>query len=411
MSKVVVLGGCGAVGSVAVRTLARTDDFSEVVIADIDAARGQALAAEVDPAKVGFVAVDASDSASIKSAVTGADVVLNCVGPFYKTVKTVLAAVIESGIDYVDICDDVDVTIDILEQLDAPAREAGVSALLGMGASPGATNLLAKFISDTELDETDSIDIFHCHGGEPIEGPGVIGHRFHCMSIDIPMYLDGELRYVKYFGEDGIALRETFDFPGLGPTEIFPYPHPEQVTLPDWVKVRQVTNKGSVIPMDYYKLTGELCRVGMASKESLDVGGTEVQPYDFAVAYLIKERERILAETEFGAQRGCMSVIVKGIKDGVPRELRVHMASSDSGLGEGTGIPAAIGALMMKRGQVTRKGVFPPEAGVDATQFIELAPQFISREPIGADKKAGEGSANIFIESIDADGNVSRLDL
>ena len=134
-----------------------------------------------------------------------------------------------------------------------------------MGASPGATNLLAKYIADTQLDETDSIDIFHCHGGEPIEGPGVIGHRFHCMSIDIPMFLDGQLKYVRYFGEDGMALRQTFDFPVLGPTPIYPYPHPEQVTLPRYLQVRQVTNKGSVLPIEYYQLTSELCRLGLTS--------------------------------------------------------------------------------------------------------------------------------------------------
>ena len=62
-----------------------------------------------------------------------------------------------------------------------------------MGASPGVTNLLGKLIADDFLDETDSIDIFHTHGGEPMEGEGVIGHRFHCMSIEIPMFLDGKL--------------------------------------------------------------------------------------------------------------------------------------------------------------------------------------------------------------------------
>ena len=92
-----------------------------------------------------------------------------------------------------------------------------------MGSSPGATNLLAKFAADHLLDETDAIDIFHAHGGEPIEGEGVIGHRFHCMRIDIPMFLDGELRHVKFFKKDGRALRRTFDFPALG-NDIKVYP-------------------------------------------------------------------------------------------------------------------------------------------------------------------------------------------
>lgn len=174
MSKVVVLGGCGAVGSVAAKTLAARTDFTEVVIGDMNMAKARELAAA--NSKITVVEVDASDAQSIKKAIAGADVVLNCVGPFYRTVQMVLSAVIESGINYVDICDDVDVTLDILA-LDETAKRAGVTAVIGMGASPGATNLLAKYLVETQLEEAETIDIFHCHGGQPIEGAGGIGQR------------------------------------------------------------------------------------------------------------------------------------------------------------------------------------------------------------------------------------------
>jgi saccharopine dehydrogenase (NAD+, L-lysine-forming) len=318
-------------------------------------------------------------------------------------VKTILGAVIEAGVNYVDICDDVDVTLEILG-LDAAAKRAGVTAVIGMGASPGVTNLLAKFLASTLLDTTDSIDIFHCHGGEAIEGPGVIGHRFHCMSIDIPMFIDGKLQYVKYFGEDGIALRQTFNFPVLGEVPLYPYPHPEQITLPRYLKVRQVTNKGSVLPIAYYQLTAELCRLGLASREPIDVNGRPVTPYDFAVAYVIRERDRILRETNFGSVRGCMSVVAKGLKDGQPRELRVHISSQAGGLGEGTGIPAAIGAMLLQQGKVTGKGVLPPEACIDAAEFLALASQFFSRG-------GASGGGDILFESVAADGTVRTMEL
>ncbi|HXQ22793.1 MAG TPA: saccharopine dehydrogenase NADP-binding domain-containing protein [Candidatus Acidoferrales bacterium] len=402
MSKVVVLGGCGAVGSVAVRTLAGQAAFSEVVIGDMNVAKAQELATSIGAGKVAAVEVDAADARSVQHAVAGADVVLNCVGPFYKTVKTILGTVISAGIDYVDICDDVDVTLEILG-LNAAAKNAGVTAVIGMGASPGVTNLLAKYLADTQLDETDSVDIFHCHGGEPIEGAGVIGHRFHCMSIDIPMFLDGALRSVKYFGSDGIALRQTFNFPVLGEVPLYPYPHPEQVTLPRHLKLRQVTNKGSVLPIAYYELTAELCRLGLSSREPVEVNGRPVAPYDFAVAYLIRERDRLLRATNFGSPRGCMSVVVKGRKDGQPRELRVHISSAAGGLGEGTGIPAAIGALLLSQGKIGPTGVLPPEACIDPAEFLALATQFIGR--------GGSGGGEILFESVAADGRVTTMKL
>jgi saccharopine dehydrogenase (NAD+, L-lysine-forming) len=403
MSTVVVLGGCGAVGSVAVKTLVSDSTFSKIIIGDMNVAKARELVSSISGAKVSVLQVDAADPQSVQRAVAGADVVLNCVGPFYKTVRNVLGAVIDAGVHYVDICDDVDVTLEILK-LDAAARAAGVTAVVGMGASPGVTNLLAKYLATTQLDEADSIDIFHCHGGEAIEGPGVIGHRFHCMSIDIPMFLDGTLRYVKYFGEDGIALRQTFNFPVLGEVPIYPYPHPEQVTLPRYLKVRRVTNKGSVLPIEYYQLTAELCRAGLASREPVDVNGVPVTPYDFAVAYVIRERERILRETKFGSARGCMSVVVKGRRHGEPRELRVHLSSQAGGLGEGTGIPAAMGVILLQQGKIAAKGVLPPEACIDATDFLALTPQFLTG--------GGSGEAGtIVFESVGADGTISTMQL
>jgi saccharopine dehydrogenase (NAD+, L-lysine-forming) len=400
MTKVAILGGCGAVGSVAVKTLAARDMFSEIVIGDMNMERAKEIISQISSGNISARKVDAGDPESIKGAIEGSDIVLNCIGPFYKTVKTVLGVVIESGIDYIDICDDVDVTVDILD-MDEQAKEAGITALIGMGASPGATNLLAKYISDTYLDETESIDIFHTHGGEPIEGAGVIGHRFHCMSIDIPMYLDGELKYVKFFGEDGIALRQEFEFPVVGKVPLFPYPHPEQVTMPRYMKLRQVTNKGSVLPIEYYELTSNLCGLGLASKEPLDLSGQAVIPHDFAIAYIIRERERILKETGFGEQRGAMSIIVKGNKNGHDEEFRIHLAARGSrgGLGEGTGIPAAMGVLLMQQGKVNAKGVLPPEGCVDPHAFMDLAKKM----------KVWEGS--LSMEKVDSSGAKKPVDI
>ena len=408
MAKVMVLGGCGAVGSVAVKTLAAQEMFTQVVIGDMNMDKAEELISQLGSGKVSAVKVDAGDSQSIKDAIQGCDLVLNCVGPFYKTVKTVLGTVIECGIDYVDVCDDVDVTLEILE-MDGDAKRAGISALIGMGSSPGATNLLAKFAAETLLDETDSIDIFHAHGGEPVEGEGVIGHRFHCMSIDIPMFLEGELKYVKYFEEDGIALRQTFDFPVLGRgIQLYPYPHPEQVTLPQYIKVLRVTNKGTVLPNEYYDLTKDLCRLGFARRESLNVRGQAVSPYDFAMAYIIEQRERILKETRFGQQRGCCSVVVKGKNDGDPQEYRFHMASGSQALGEGTGVPAAIGTMLMHQGKITEKGVYPPEGGVNPMDFIDLVPKVMKLHEM---KQGGESFGGVIVERVDAQGNVTTLDI
>jgi len=404
MAKVVVLGGSGAVGSVAVKTLAATDYFSEIIAADLNTGRAKEIAAAF-PGKVKAKKIDVLDEPKLRQLFKGADVALNCTGPFYKFVKPILKAAIAEKRNYVDVCDDVDVTLEILDW-DAKAKKDGVSCLIGMGSSPGATNLLAAMASFNLLDETDSIDIFHAHGGEPFEGQGVIGHRFHCMSIDIPMFLDGEMKYVKYFEPSGIALRETFEFPLLGPVPLYPYPHPEQVTIPRFIKCKQVTNKGSVLPNEYYELTRDLCGLGLGSKDPVLVKGKPVVPQEFATAFIIRERERILKETKFGSQRGCVSVIVKGKKDGKARAFRFHLFSGTQALGEGTGIPAAVGAIIMLEGKVSRKGVMPPEGMVKPLDFLAYVPKVMKLDK----KEGGKGFGGVLVEQVDENGKITKLD-
>jgi len=407
MSKVVVLGGCGVVGGSAVATLVKHPQFSEVVIGDFNIEKANRMVKELSSPKLSAVAFDAKDVSSVRKAIKGADVVLNCVGPFYNTIKPILTAALEEKINYIDVCDDVDVTLEVLGW-DQKAKDAGITVLLGMGNSPGIPNVIAKLCATSLLDELTSVEIFHAHGGEPTEGEGVIGHRFHCMSIDIPMYLDGELKYVKYFGEDGIALRQRFTFPILGEVPVYPYPHPEQVTLPRYLKLRQVTNKGSVVPNSYYDMTRDLCYYGMASREPVDVKGQKVVPYEFAMAFLIKRRDEILAAEKFGTQRGCTSTVVKGIRKGKYREYRFHLASKSQGLGEGTGIPAAMGAILLQKGGVSGTGVMPPEACVDPNEFLGLIPEVLA---LDVKKEGGNSFGGLIVEQVDEQGNVTKIDL
>jgi saccharopine dehydrogenase (NAD+, L-lysine-forming) len=404
MSKLVILGGCGAVGSTAVRSLAITAYFDEYVIADKDIEAARKLSSELGPDKVKAVELNADDPASLRDAIAGASVILNCVGPFYKYGPPILEAAIAAGIDYVDICDDLDAT-EIMLEMDGKAKDAGISALIGMGSSPGMANLLVKFTAETLLDQVDSVDIYHAHGGEDVEGPAVIKHRFHSMEIDIPMFLDGEYKTVRLFEESGRALEEETDFRDVGTYPVYGYPHPETITLPKYIKgIKRVTNLGLVIPVSYAELIKSMVSLGLTSDEPLEVQGQMIIPREFAVAFVISRRDGLLAEAGIDFPRGCLKIVIKGRKDGDPHSYIFQMSSSGMGMGEGTGIPAAMGAIAMGQGKITLKGAFPPEAAVNPMDMIQLAGEVI--------KSSGKGdSAPIFIEHIDKDGKVETVDL
>ncbi len=403
MSRITILGGCGGIGSVAARTIASSEYFDEITIAENRYDAACEMASELGD-QVSAARVDAEDPASLKAAITGSDVVLNCIGPFYRFGPPILLAAIEAGINYVDVCDDLDATERMLE-LDDMARSAGIGALIGMGNSPGMANVLARWCVDTMLDQVEEVNIYHAHGGEPSEGGAVIKHRIHAMTSDIPLFVDGEFIQVRMLEESGRKHWAETDFKNIGTFPVYPYPHPETITMPRYFEgIRRVTNMGIVFPLDYFQLTMDSVALGLASEEPIIVQGCEVVPIEFEVAYIISRRPEFLKRAGLTEPSGCLKVEVMGTKDGEPHTFIFSMYSQGAGAGEGTGIPAALGAILMMEGKIAPRGVFPPEGGVQPTDMIELAGKVIKGTGMG-------DTVPIYIDHIDKDGNVQSIDL
>jgi saccharopine dehydrogenase (NAD+, L-lysine-forming) len=403
MSRVTVLGGCGVVGSIAVETLASSGVFSEVVIADINIAQANRLVERLGQGNVSASEFDAASPHGIRNAIAGSSVVLNCVGPYYKYGPSILKEVIESKINYVDVCDDLDATEKLLD-MDGNARKAGISALIGMGSSPGIANLLVKFCADSLLDQVEVVDIYHAHGGEKVEGPAVVKHRIHSMSMDIPMFLDSKFTTVRLFEDSGKSLEEEVEFQDVGTYSVYAYPHPETITLPKFLKgIKRVTNLGLVLPPAYAELIKGMVRLGVTDEEPMEVQGHQIAPLEFAVAFILSQRHRLMQEAGLIEPMGCLKIVVKGNKNGEQSSYIFSMSSRGQGMGEGTGVPAALGTMLMATGKVKPEGVNPPEGCVDPLDLLELARTKVSL----GDKKG----LPIVIEHIDKDGKSKRLDL
>ncbi|OHU26363.1 hypothetical protein BKG77_09965 [Mycobacteroides chelonae] len=86
--------------------------------------------------------VDPTDAVSIRAAISGADIVINSLVP-ERSGSAVLEAAIDTGTHYLDACDHCGYLAAMLK-LDNSAKAAGVCATIGMGVSPGVTNLLAS---------------------------------------------------------------------------------------------------------------------------------------------------------------------------------------------------------------------------------------------------------------------------
>jgi saccharopine dehydrogenase (NAD+, L-lysine-forming) len=311
--------------------------------------------------------------------------------------------VIDARINYVDICDDFDATEKLLA-MDDKAKKVGVSALIGMGSSPGVANILVRFCADSLLDQVEAVDIYHAHGGEKIEGPAVVKHRIHSMKINIPMFLDGKFTTVNLFDDSGKALEEETEFKDVGTYNVYGYPHPETITLPKYLKgIKRVTNLGLVLPPAYAELIKGMVRLGVTDEKPIEVQGHKIVPLEFAVTYILSQRERLLKEAKIDQPMGCLKIVVKGYKDGGKNTYIFSMSSRGQGMGEGTGIPAAIGAIIMGTGKITQKGVLTPEACVNPMDLLELAKTKV--------KTVGGRGFPISIEHIDRDGKSQKLNL
>jgi len=406
MGSIMVLGGAGGVGRVAVEALTHIDSVQEVVVADLNEAEAASVVAEVGSGKLRPAHADVTDDAALTSLMGGADVVLNCVGPFYRFGPPTLGAAIAAGVGYVDICDDLDATQALLA-MDGAARDAGVCALIGMGNSPGLANIFVKLCAEQLLDEITSADICHVHGGEPFEGAAVLKHRIHAMVDEVPLYVDGKQIAVRQLDGSGEAYVRQIDFAGVGTYPAYPYPHPETITLPaTFPTLRRATNLGVVYPLPYFRMTQDLVRAGMAQEDPITVGEATVAPIDVMVALLQHHRPRLMTEAGVSEPGGCLRVEVGGVKDGEEHTYVFSLTSKGSGAGEGTGIPAALGAALHLGGALgDRPGVHPPEAVVPVEKLLALAAVVVGRMSIGS---GGDGIP-LTVQHVGPDGSVEAI--
>ncbi|MFC7045457.1 saccharopine dehydrogenase family protein [Halobacteriaceae archaeon GCM10025711] len=362
--RAVVLGGAGVMGSYVVEHLAATGTFDAVVAADADDSRRESLEA-VDDA-VAFASVDVTDADDLRSTLSGADVAVNCVGPFYRYAEPVLAAAVDAGVDVVDICDDYDVTGDLIDDYHDEAVDAGVTSVVGLGASPGVTNVLARRGAD-RLDAVDAIRVNVTRGAGEAAGGAIPYHVFHSWLGRVPTFRDGEYDTVRALASG----EEVVEFPPpFGKQTVYDFGHPETVTLPRFVDgVRDVSCKGTLLPEAFRETLLQFESLGLTDEEPVTVDGRDVRPIDFAAAYLERLGDRFGdAHAESVPSGGAILVEVDGTVDDRPTTYRY---AGTARMREATGAAASVGAQLVAEGQVDGPGVRPPEAVVPPTPFVE----------------------------------------
>ena len=360
--KATVLGGAGVEGSYVVKRLSKSDIFSEICIADISEVRGKEISNKYE--NVNYIHLDATDKKSVIKSLKDTDVAVNCIGPFYKFAPPIMEAAIECGIDIIDICDDYDMTQTLIDNYHEKAVNAGVTSIVGLGASPGITNIMVA-LAAKNLTSVEDIGIYVVRGIKEEAGGAIPYHMMHCWLGKIPIYQNGEFKMVNGLtdGEEYVTFPEPF-----GQAPVYYFGHPESVTLPRYIDgVENVACKGSFFPPEFRQALIQIQALGLTSEESIDVKGNKIKPVDFLAGYLNSLGEKISATTSNIPTGGSVMVKVSGEKDGDPKTFQF---AGTSRMREGTATPASIGAEMIAQGEIKSPGVQAPEACVPPEVFI-----------------------------------------
>lgn len=347
--KVVVFGGAGDMGRQAVEILAADERITQLVIADYRADQALMLAVRF-PGKAIARFVDASQEFGIAQILEGADVAVNCIGPFYRFAFPVTEAAIAARVSLVDICDDHDALRKLLK-LDEQARSAGITVLTGIGWTPGISNLLALEAA-CGLETPVDVRISWVGTAADYRGVAVIKHLLHAMHGKVPMVENGQPVEV----EAGTGAEQVEFPPPIGSATVSYCGHPEPLTLPRAVpQARTVTIKGGLKP-DWVSSVGAfLAKAGFCSTDRRqDMTACLLHRFDF----LFRGN---------AAECSGVRVDVTGMCDG--RSVTRTRAVVDR-VARLTGIPAALAALLILERKIDRQGVCAPEQAIQPAAFF-----------------------------------------
>jgi len=345
--RVAILGAGGTIAPAVVRDLAQSEEASELILLDVNEERAAAVAREHGGSRAQVRTADARSG--LAAALEGCDVLVNSAS--YRVNLEAMQACLEARCHYIDLGGLYWLTGRQLEMHDDFER-AGLLALLGMGSSPGKTNVMAVAAVRALGERPQRIDVFAA--GRDMDPPGGPSYPYAVQTL------------VDELTMRPIVLR------GGEPREIAP-----------------LTDGGCI---DFDDPVGDAYTIHTLHSELRTFGesfGCEQASFRLSLAPAVLDRIRDLT-------RASPERIAAAAADAVPpspRTVSVHMIDACSGgrktrvravtrpiesweLGGGvvsTGAPAAAAVRLLARGRIEARGALPPERCVDPDDlFPEL---------------------------------------
>ena len=350
--EVAVLGAAGTIAGAIVRDLAESDEVGGLRLLDLDADRAGEVAERHGAGKARARAVDARQPGALATALEGCQVLVNSAS--YRINLEAMEAAVAAGCHYLDLGGLYWMTAQQLE-LGERFAQADRLALLGMGSSPGKTNVMgvaaARALGGERLDEAH----VSAAGRDPAPAQDGVLRLPYALATLLdelrmnPIVVAGgrpvEVEPMSSGGEVG--------FPApIGPSPTIHTLHSELLTFPTSFGCREASFRLSLAPALQDRLA-ELARAG----EERGAGRR-------------RDRRAALRPDAVGA---------RGAGPGRDRRATVSaltVPAADWGLGGGvvsTAAPAAAAVRLLARGRIDARGALPPELCVQPDDlFVEL---------------------------------------
>jgi saccharopine dehydrogenase-like NADP-dependent oxidoreductase len=400
--RVLILGGAGDMGRMAVAILLESDSVSSVTIGDINIEFARQFVELVNNPKLSAIQIDINESAHLIEIMRSHDIILNTVGPFYKFEVPIIKAIIEAKKPFLDICDDWRPTLDALK-FDEKLKALDLTAIIGIGASPGITNIMTVYAC-SKLDEIDDIitawginvDIkagkrpkFYITprklrkklGPPPERANAALQHLLYETLEEVPIYQEGNLIKVKPLKEPV----KKFIFPGFKDMYTVHIGHPEPVTLYRTLKANYISNL-MYLGKRLTELTVKFSQKIKDKILSLEEATIELDnEFTNLIRKMFTDKELL---KEYIGGPPSLSVVVTGKKDGKRKKIGVALGREPFGEMAGeTSVPLAIATIMLIEGKITQRGVLTPEEAFknNPMEFFDMMAPYCGENLKGKD--------------------------
>jgi saccharopine dehydrogenase (NAD+, L-lysine-forming) len=373
MSKILIIGA-GGVGRVVVYKCAQHPEvFSEILLASRTQSTCDAIAADVKRdtgyENISTARVDADIVPELVQLIRAFQpaMVLNVALPYQDL--TIMDACLETGVHYLDTANYEPKDVAKFEYSWQWAyqdrfREKGLLAVLGCGFDPGVTGVFTARAAKHFFDEIHYLDIIDANAGD---------HGKAFATNFNPEINIREITQKGRYYENGQwvetephEISKMINYPDIGPKNSYLIYHEELESL--------VKNFPTIKRARFWMTFGEeylthlrvIQNIGMAGIQPVKYKGVDVIPLEFLKAVLPDPGE--LGENYTGQTSiGCR---IRGIKDGKERTYYIwnncsheaaYRETGAQGVSYTTGVPAALGAIMMLTGEWSGQGVFNVE--------------------------------------------------